>query len=142
MVDQLVLHTLGAGTPLLLLLHLPAATAYSNSLPSCSRGRPLVIDGCHVIEGTILSTPRTVCEVRVGLIGSLFSLITNQEDLILKRLTCSTIACTCSKRGPVRMPRDYPSTIPAPERFSSIASRRSHGSAVLPRWTRRAAAAV
>jgi len=141
MVDQLVLHTLGARTPLLL-LHLPAATAHSNCLPSCSRGRPLVIDGRHVIEGTILSTPCSVCEVRVRLIGSLFSLITNQEDFRLKRLTCSTIACTCSKRGPARMPRGCPSTIPAPERFSSIASRHCHGSAVLPHWTHRVGVAV
>ena len=142
MVDQLVLHTLGAGTPLLLLLHLAAATAYSNSLPSSPRGRPLVIDGRHVIEGTILSTPGSVREVRVRLIGSLLPLVTNQEDLRFKRLTCSTIACTCSKRGPAHMPRGCPSTIPAPERFSSIASRRCHGFAVSPRWTHRVAAAV
>ena len=76
MVDQLILHTFGAGTPLLL-LHLPAATAYSNCLPGGPRGRPLVIDGRHVIEGTILCTPGGVAEVRVRLIGSLLPLVTN-----------------------------------------------------------------
>jgi hypothetical protein len=75
MIDQLILHTFGAGTPLLLLLHLSAATAYRYCLPSCPRSRSLVIDGSHIIEGTILRTSGRIAEVRVRLIGSLLPLV-------------------------------------------------------------------
>lgn len=86
MVDQLVLHSLGAGTPLLL-LNLSAATTHTNSLSSCPWGRSLVIDGRHIIESTILSTSSgSIAEVRMRLIGSLLPLVANQKVLRLKLL--------------------------------------------------------